>query len=138
VAGDKKEAYDEWYTAPYIVDQFGTTIKTYGEALWAEIVERFIDHIIPLPEVPTKTKADLKKDDASAKRAEKVAAKAVKEADARQAKVARQAEMTAREVAAAKRLKSIQDGRNVFKPKLSSRQEMASQKAKDLLAKQGY
>jgi hypothetical protein len=46
--------------------------------------------------------------------------------------------MTAREVAAAKRLKSIQDGRNVFKPKLSSRQEMASQKAKDLLAKQGY
>jgi hypothetical protein len=138
LAGDKKEAYDEWYTAPYIVDQFGTTIKTYGEALWAEIVERFIDHIIPLPEVPTKTKADLKKDDASAKRAEKVAAKAVKEADARQAKVARQAEMTAREVAAAKRLKSIQDGRNVFKPKLSSRQEMASQKAKDLLAKQGY
>jgi hypothetical protein len=41
-------------------------------------------------------------------------------------------------VSTAKRLKSIQDARNVFKPKLNPRQEMASQKAKDLLAKQGY
>jgi hypothetical protein len=130
VAADKKEAYDEWYNEPYIVNQFGTTIKTYGEALWAEIVERFIDDIIPLPKVATKTKADLKKDNAAAKKAEKVAAKAVEKAAKEAAKVARQAKMTAREVAAAKRLKSIQDGHNVFKPKLSSRQEMAAEKIK--------
>ena len=130
VAEDKKMVYDEWYNEPYIVDQFGTTIKTYGEALWSEIVKRFIDHIIPLPEVPTKTKADLKKDNAAAKKAEKVAAKAVEKAAKEAAKVARQAKMTAREVADAKRLKLIQDGRNVFKPKLSSRQEMAAEKIK--------
>ena len=46
--------------------------------------------------------------------------------------------MTSREVSTAKRLKSIQDARNVFKPKLNARQEMAAEKAKDLLAKQGY
>jgi hypothetical protein len=80
--------------------------------------------------VPTKTKADLKKDNAAAKKAEKVAAKAVEKAAKEAAKVARQAKMTAREVADAKRLKLIQDGRNVFKPKLSSRQEMAAEKIK--------
>jgi hypothetical protein len=47
--------------------------------------------------------------------------------------------MTAREAATAKRLKSIQDARNVFKPKLSSRQEMASQKIKERRTKRdGY
>ena len=131
-------AYDEWYTAPYIVDQFGATVEVYGDALWAEIVKRFIDDIIPLPEVAVKTKTQLAKDAVATRKAERNAAKAVEKAAREEAKVARQAEMTAREVSTAKRLKSIQDGRNVFKPKLSSRQEMASQKAKDLLAKQGY
>ena len=138
VAGDKKQAYDEWYNEPYIVNQFGTTIKTYGEALWAEIVERFIDHIIPLPEVATKTKAQLAKEEIASRKAAKAVEKAAQEAAREAAKAKRQAEMTAREVSTAKRLKSIQDARNVFKPKLSSRQEMASQKKKDFLAKQGY
>jgi hypothetical protein len=46
--------------------------------------------------------------------------------------------MTSREVSTAKRLKSIQDARNVFKPKLSSRQEMAAEKIKERRTKQGY
>jgi hypothetical protein len=134
IAGDKKQAYDEWYNEPYIVNQFGTTIKTYGEALWAEIVERFIDNIIPLPEVPTKTKAQLAKEATFAKRAEKAAVNAVEEAAREAAKAKRQAK---RNVFKAKR-NVFKAKRNVFKPKLSSRQKMASQNAKDLLAKQGY
>jgi hypothetical protein len=138
IAEDKKKAYDEWYNEPYIVDQFGTTVEVYGDALWAEIVKRFIDDIIPLPKVAAKTKTQLKKDEIASRKAAKAVEKAAEKAAKEAAKAARQAEMTAREVSTAKRLKSIQDGRNVFKPKLSSRQEMASQKAKDLLAKQGY
>ena len=130
VAGDKKEAYDEWYNEPYIVDQFGTTVEVYGEALWAEIVKRFIDDIIPLPKVAAKTKTQLKKDEAAARKAAKAVEKAVEKAAKEAAKAARQAGMTAREVSTAKRLKLIQDGRNVFKPKLSSRQEMAAEKIK--------
>ena len=85
-----------------------------------------------------KTMTQLAKEEIAARKAAKAVEKAAQEAAREEAKAKRQAEMTAREVAAAKRIKSIQDARNVFKPKLSLRQEMAARSAKELLAKQGY
>jgi hypothetical protein len=42
-------------------------VEVYGDALWAEIVKRFIDDIIPLPEIAAKTKTQLAKEEIAAK-----------------------------------------------------------------------
>ena len=139
VAADKKLAYDVWYNAPYIVDQFGEMEVVYGEALWAEIVKRFIDEIIPPPPVPTKSKTQLAKEEIAARKAEKKAMKNATEAAREAAKEARQEQMDVREALTAKRLKAQEEARNMFAPMLNPRQAAAAAAANERRAQlNGY
>ena len=139
VAADKKMAYDDWYNAPYIVDQFGEMEVVYGDALWAEIVKRFIDEIIPPPPVAMKSKKELAKEEIAARKAAKAVEKAAMKAEAQQAKAARQEQMDVREAATAKRLKAQEEARNMFAPMLNPRQAAAAAAANERRAQlNGY